>query len=215
MGYFPHGSREGIRDSVRSLKTMGSLSRTRLMYLAHAVEGVVQEKPYRGNHISGSRDWASQTRFSGSPGFESSVTGHTCNIDWVMGRGAKDEPDKGGTGTASKTEKQPDQRQGGHRERGIHHPSSQEIADHKHKGLCFRCGGNYHPRHQCPDHQLRIMVTEEDEDEEGEVNEMVVGTESDEEEGALSVMSLSGLVMAKNLKLRTMKLKERFKGYPF
>lgn len=80
MGYFPHGSREGIRDRVRSLKTMGLLSRTRLMYLAHvveAVEGEVQEKPYRGNHISGSRDWASQTRFNGSPGSESSVTGHT------------------------------------------------------------------------------------------------------------------------------------------
>ncbi|CAI8597641.1 unnamed protein product [Vicia faba] len=47
--------------------------------------------------------------------------------------------------------------------------SSQEIAYRRQKGLCFKCGGQYHPRHQCPDKNLRVMVLEDDSEDENKV----------------------------------------------
>lgn len=34
------------------------------------------------------------------------------------------------------------------------------------KKLCYKCGGNFHSRHQCPDHQLRVMLIDDDDEEE-------------------------------------------------
>ncbi|MCH92040.1 pentatricopeptide repeat-containing protein [Trifolium medium] len=73
-----------------------------------------------------------------------------------------------------------DKREQGSRDKGIRHLSSQEIAERRQKGLCFKCGGSYHPRHQCPDKKLRVMVTEEDTTMKGEMK--VMEGEFDEEE---------------------------------
>lgn len=53
--------------------------------------------------------------------------------------------------------------------------------------------GPFHPRHQCPDRHLKIMMTEEDELDEGEVQVMQADIDEEDEEGELSVMSLHGL----------------------
>jgi hypothetical protein len=59
--------------------------------------------------------------------------------------------------------------------------SPQEIADRRKKGLCFKCGGPFHPRHQCPDKDLRVMVLEDDSDDENKVR---VLNDEDVETGA-------------------------------
>ncbi|XP_057770633.1 uncharacterized protein LOC130990415 [Salvia miltiorrhiza] len=41
--------------------------------------------------------------------------------------------------------------------------SSQELAELKAKGLCFRCRKPYSPGHECPLKQLRVMIAEEGE----------------------------------------------------
>ena len=70
---------------------------------------------------------------------------------------------------------------GNWRDRTVRNLSSQEIADRRQKGLCFKCGGQYHPRHQCPDKTLRVMVLE---DESGDENEVRVLNDEDIETGA-------------------------------
>nr|ABN08405.1 Peptidase aspartic, active site [Medicago truncatula] len=55
------------------------------------------------------------------------------------------------------------------RDKNVRSLSSQEIADRRQKGLCFKCGGPYHPRHQCPDKNLSVMVLEDDSEDENEV----------------------------------------------
>jgi hypothetical protein len=59
--------------------------------------------------------------------------------------------------------------------------SPQEIADRRKKGLCFKCGGPFHPRHQCPDKDLHVMVLEDDSEDEDKVR---VLNDEDVETGA-------------------------------
>ena len=55
-------------------------------------------------------------------------------------------------------------------ERGTRHLSYQELMDRRRaKGLCFKCGQNYNPMHQCPEKELKLLVWEpEKESEQGE-----------------------------------------------
>ena len=56
-------------------------------------------------------------------------------------------------------------------ERGTRHLSYQELMDRRAKGLCFKCGQNYSPMHQCPEKELKLLVWEPK--EEGEQGEKV------------------------------------------
>lgn len=70
------------------------------------------------------------------------------------------------------------------------------------------CGGPFHPRHQCPVHQLKVMMLEDDEFDDGEVQVMNAEVEEEvEDEGELSVMSLQGLAAHKASKFHTMRLR--------
>lgn len=59
------------------------------------------------------------------------------------------------------------------------------MAERREKGLCFRCGGKYHPTlHKCPERAMRVLILGEGEtlNEEGEIVALEVeGAESDEE----------------------------------
>ncbi|MCI80733.1 RNA-directed DNA polymerase (Reverse transcriptase), partial [Trifolium medium] len=60
------------------------------------------------------------------------------------------------------------------------------MEERKLKGLCFKCGGKYHPTlHKCPKRFLRVLILVEGETltEEGEIVCLEeVEAESDEEE---------------------------------
>lgn len=70
--------------------------------------------------------------------------------------------------------------------------SYNELMERKQKGLCFKCGGPFHPMHQCPEKQLRVLVVDDEEDGEEEAKILAVEVEDteDEEKGEFSVLNL-------------------------
>lgn len=216
MGYFIHGLKEGIKGRVRSLKAIGPISRPRLMNLAMAMEMELQEKrsSWSGSRFSGPRGTGGWTRSSGIAGSGPHSSGRSQGGDWVMVWGGRENPDRSGPVSGPRSESKNEKRQFGPRERGIRHLSYQQLMERREKGLCFKCGGPWHPRHQCPDRQLRIMMLEEEDVEEGEVNVMSAEEEENEGDGELSAMSLNGLSDSKTSDVRTMKLKRKVHGVP-
>lgn len=217
MGYFVHGLREGIRGRVRSLKALGPISRARLMTLARAVELELQEKRtgWSEPRFSGSRGsggWGYGSRVSGGSGNGSQGRVRTQNGEWAFEKGARGSIDKGGANPGPKQEL--GGKGYGPRDRGIRNLSYQQIEERRKKGLCFKCGGPFHPRHQCPDRQLRIMITEEEDSDEGAVQVMQGEADEEDAEGELSVMSLHRLAAAKPSSFRTLKLKGEIQGVP-
>jgi hypothetical protein len=86
--------------------------------------------------------------------------------------------------------------------------SYNELMERKQKGLCFKCGGPFHPMHQCPDKQLRVLIVEEEEDGGSEGKLLAVEVDDEEEgDGEMSTMSLYHLGQPDPTRLRTIKLK--------
>jgi hypothetical protein len=86
-----------------------------------------------------------------------------------------------------------DKRRNGPRDRGFTYLSYQELLERKQKGLCFKCGGAFHPMHQCPNKQLRVLVIEDEEEEGTEATIVDVEVDDSEEgdKGEISVLNLS------------------------
>ncbi|CAJ2654195.1 unnamed protein product [Trifolium pratense] len=188
LGYFVHGLKDKIRGKVRSMIAMGPMSRAKLMNVARAVERELEE---------GRRDWTSR-RSHGSMsrhvfGNKVVTQNEGRHGDWGMARNNKDNRDLPGGNVGGKSiggprgmfsvgrNKTHTTNTGNWRDRNVRNMSSQEIADRRQKGLCFKCGGPYHPRHQCPDKNLRVMVLENDSEDENEVR---VLNDEDVETGA-------------------------------
>lgn len=69
--------------------------------------------------------------------------------------------------------------------KGIRSIHNDEFEERRAKGLCFKCGGKYHPTlHKCPERALRVLIIGEDETmtEEGEILSMEDVTVESEEE---------------------------------
>jgi hypothetical protein len=187
FGYFLHGLKEGIRGRVRSLIALGPVSRARLMNITKAVEcefddkesGRASKKPTGSNSQNGG---GNQIRGGINKPGEPHDRGRSSNNDWVYVRSDKDHNERGEALSGDKTPMKNDKREQGNREKGIRHLSSKEIAERRQKGLCFKCGGSYHPRHQCSDKQLRVMVAGEDATMKGDMKVMEGGFEEEEED---------------------------------
>ncbi|KAJ1381740.1 Aspartic peptidase, active site [Sesbania bispinosa] len=106
----------------------------------------------------------------------------------------------------------------GPRDRGVRHLSYQELLDRRQKGLCFKCGGAYHPSHTCPYKQIRIMIMEEgNQENEGEYDTSPRDEEETDDEvveGKCSVLSLQSLVEDKSNQSHTLKLRGKIKEVP-
>jgi hypothetical protein len=172
IGYFIHGLKEEIRGRVRSLITLGPISRHRLMNLAKAVEREVEGKSTYGcsrkpNHNAGNHNRGNFHKSGSLP-----YNGRSGSNDGVYIKDRKDDRDRNKSFSSNQNQKTGDRRERSNRDKGFRHLTSQEIADRRQKGLCFRCGGAFHPRHQCPDRHLRVIVIEEDEVIDGELKVM-------------------------------------------
>ncbi|MCI50666.1 RNA-directed DNA polymerase (Reverse transcriptase), partial [Trifolium medium] len=88
----------------------------------------------------------------------------------VRGRDGEGEGGVKSNGAGPKGEKtaQSDRRFGGSRDRGFTRLSYQELMERKQKGLCFKCKGPFHPMHQCPERQLKVLVFDGDDEDEAE-----------------------------------------------
>jgi hypothetical protein len=178
MGYFLHGLKSEIRGKVRSLATMGSMSRSKLLQVTRAVE-----KEVRG---SGSNFYRGPKSGNGSHrpnSYGSNKTGS----DWVMVKGREIEAAGGGrnntNGPNAGRPAQSDRRRVGPRDRGFTHLTYQELMERKQKGQCFKCKAPFHPNHQCPEKELRILVVDADAEEGPDMNVVAVEVDSSDEEG--------------------------------
>ncbi|GAU42077.1 hypothetical protein TSUD_326550 [Trifolium subterraneum] len=184
LGYFSHGLKEEIRRKVRSLSVMGNLSRSKVLQVARAVERETK------------KDSGSIYNKSHKLGYGSTRTNSNRDGDWVFVK-SKNEAGPRNFGSGPKQEKpaQNDQRRNTHHDRGFTQLSYNEIMERKKKGLCFKCGGSYHPMHQCPDKQLKILVVDDEGDGETEGKLLAVEVDEGEEEvqGEMSMMNLHQL----------------------
>ncbi|PNY05841.1 hypothetical protein L195_g002299 [Trifolium pratense] len=71
------------------------------------------------------------------------------------------------------------------------------------QGPCFKCGGQFHPMHQRPDKQLRVLVVDEDEgeDQDGQILVVELDDVEDEESGEMSLLHLRGVCRELELKI--------------
>ncbi|MCH92914.1 retrotransposon gag protein, partial [Trifolium medium] len=213
QGYFLHGLRGEIRGKVRSLAVLGSMSRAKLLQVARMVEREV-----KGDIGSG---YSRGSRSSGY-GFKAggNGSGRTGNSDWVMVKGGQERGptvgDKGGIGPKHDKPAQNENRRSGARDRGFSHLTYPELLERKQKGLCFKRGGPFHPMHQCPDKQLRVLIVEEGDEEPGREQILAVEVDEDEEEaeGEISVMSFMNLNEQAKMKPQTMMLQGRIHEVP-
>ncbi|PNX90017.1 retrotransposon gag protein, partial [Trifolium pratense] len=142
LGYFLHGLKEEIRGKVRSLSVVGELTRSKVLQVARAVERETKKdgpgfnRPHKPVHGS------NRTGISGSQKDRS---------DWVFVKnGSGDGSKEGGGGPKQDRPNSNDPRRSQNRDRGYSSLSYNEIMERRKKGLCFRCGGANHLKHQCP-----------------------------------------------------------------
>lgn len=203
-GYFLHGLKAG---KVRSLSAVGNLSRGKLLQVTRVVEREV-----RGDAGTGISKHPKSGHGSSKPGFGGSSKGG--GADWVMVKGKENGPSGGskGGGFGPRSEKG----RNGPLDRGFSHLSYNELLERKQKGLCFKCGGPFHPKHQCPDKHLRVLITEEEETEEGGGKLLAVEVEDEEggSEGEMSILSLLQLGQLGTDKPQSIQLKGAVNGVP-
>ncbi|MCH82511.1 retrotransposon gag protein [Trifolium medium] len=187
-GYFLHGLKPEIRGKVRSLVALGEMSRTKLLQVTRAVEKEV--KGSNGSNFSRGHKRGGGLYRSGSQG------GNRNGSDWVMvkggDRGVHGGVRSGVNGPKNDRQAHGDKKRSGPRDRGFTQLSYNELMERKQKGLCFKCGGAFHPMHQCPEKQLRVLVVDDegDSEEEAKILAVEVGEEEEEDKGEMSVLEL-------------------------
>ncbi|KAI5425987.1 hypothetical protein KIW84_031712 [Lathyrus oleraceus] len=91
--------------------------------------------------------------------------------------------------------------------KGVKSLHNEEMVERRAMGLCFKCGGKYHPTlHKCPEKSLRVLILREGEsvNEDGEIMSMEV-SEIEEEEEAEAECKVIG-VLGSMGEYRTMKI---------
>ncbi|XP_045803285.1 uncharacterized protein LOC123896906 [Trifolium pratense] len=212
LGYFMSGLKPQIRRRVR---TLNPRNRMEMMRIAKDVEDEVNEEDgevekrsntkKNGYERLGLSDWASKngpnskdlTRFS-KPG------GSYPNQKTGIG-GSNSKPTSSMASTARKQDN--DQRNNSYEKwKGVRSFHSDEVEERRAKGLCFKCGGKWHPtNHKCPERALRILILGDGEvlNEEGEI---VMLEEVDEEAKEEEVECRSMGVLGSMGEYQTMKV---------
>jgi len=132
------------------------------MNLAKVVEHEVVGRSTYGISRKPNYNVGNQNRGNFHKRGSSPYNGRSSGNDGLYIKYRKDQWERSGNFSGNKTQKPGDQREQGIRDKGFRHLTSQEIADRHKKGLCFKCGGAFHPRHQCPYRHQRVIVIEED-----------------------------------------------------
>ncbi|MCI26897.1 hypothetical protein A2U01_0048095, partial [Trifolium medium] len=126
---------------------VGELSRAKLLQVTRVVEREIKGDAGLGFNRHSKLGYGSS---------KSGSNGSSKGNNWVMVKGGKESGSsrsERGVSVGPKGEKsaQSDRRRSGPRDRGFTHLSYNELLERKQKGLCFKCGGPFHPMHQCPD----------------------------------------------------------------
>ncbi|PNX80637.1 hypothetical protein L195_g036643, partial [Trifolium pratense] len=114
------------------------------------------------------------------------------------------------TSLSSTARKNETERRGGFVDRwkGVRSIHNNEVEERRAKGLCFKCGGKWHPTlHKCPERSLRLLVLGEGEslNEEGEIVSLEAEEDNEIEEEVEAECKLIG-VLGSMGEYKTMKI---------
>ncbi|GAU37038.1 hypothetical protein TSUD_207440 [Trifolium subterraneum] len=220
LGYFMSGLKPQIRRRVR---TLNPKSRMQMMRITKDVEEELKEEDDDGDGRvmkrvgSGKGDWAgsgSKTR-SGS-GFSNNrftKPGWSSPNTKTGSSSVNQNSTHSLTSTARKNESD---RQGGATDRwkGVRSLHSDEMAERRAKGLCFKCGGRFHPTlHKCPESSMRVLILGDGErlNDEGEIVAVEVEEGCEVEEEVDAECKILG-VLGSLGEYRTMKIGGKLEG---
>jgi len=194
----------GLKPQIRRrVRTLNPLSRMEMMRIAKDVEEELKEEDDDGEkrvlkkggyERLGQSDWAGSAKgrngsFLRDPMRTSNPTQKTGSI------GSNGNPTVSSASTARKggNESRSGNSENG---KGIRSMRNEEIAERRAMGLCFRCGGKYHPTlHKCPEKSLRVLILGEGEtvNEDGEIITLEDASEESEEEVEVECKSMGVL----------------------
>ncbi|WJX52291.1 hypothetical protein P8452_38420 [Trifolium repens] len=197
QGYFLHGLKSDIRGKVRSLMALGGMTRAKLMMVTRAVE-----KEVNGG---GGSSLPRRPRSGPGQGRPNTFGGGKSNSDWVMVKGKEAE--------GPNRQAQNERGKNGPRDKGFTHLTYNELMERKRKGQCFRCKNPFHPKHQCPDKELRVLIIDDEVKEDSETNVVAVEVdeEDEEENGEMSLLNLHHIAHENH---QTVKFQGLIRGVP-
>lgn len=200
LGYFMSGLKPQIRRRVR---TLNPLSRMEMMRIAKDVEEELREEDDDGEKRVLKRGGYERLGQSGWAGSAKGRNGsflrdptHTSNPTQKTGSiGSNGNPTASSASTARKggNESRSGNSENG---KGIRSMRNEEIAERRALGLCFRCGGKYHPTlHKCPEKSPRVLILGEGEtiNEDGEIITLEDAYEESEEDVEVECKSMGVL----------------------
>ncbi|MCH87660.1 RNA-directed DNA polymerase (Reverse transcriptase), partial [Trifolium medium] len=227
LGYFMSGLKPHIRRRVR---TLNPVTRMQMMRIAKDVEDELNEedddatRPYSkkvGGDRSGRNEWAGlsfRSRSGSNPNNKETTRFANSN-----GSGPNHKAGSSGSSPSSHSslfstgrKGEQDRRSTSERWKGVRSIQDDEMAERRAKGLCFKCGGKYHPTlHKCPEKALRLLVLGDGEgvNDDGEIisletQEKVEEEEDEEVEAECKVIGVLGSMGEYN----TMKIEGKLKN---
>jgi len=223
LGYFMSGLKPQIRRRVR---TLNPLNRMQMMRIAKDVEEELKEEDEDGERSDskkGVQDRMGRNNWAGS--FQKSRSGlnprdpiRSPNLGWSnptqktgsSGSNTISTLSLASTGRKGET----DTRTGvSEKWKGVRSIRNNEMAERRAKGLCFKCGGKYHPTlHKCPERALRVLILGEGEalNDEGEIMAMEAVQPDSEEEIEVECKSMG--VLGSMGEHRTMKIEGKIEN---
>lgn len=200
LGYFMSGLKPQIRRRVRTLNPQ---NRMQMMRIAKDVEEELRDDDDEAGRYgskkgvqerAGKNDWAGSV-FRNRSGFNPKETNRSNGANPTQksgSSGSNTTPTTSLTSTGKKGEN--DTRSG--KWKGVRSIHYDEMAERRAKGLCFKCGGKYHPTlHKCPESSLRVLILGEGEslNDEGEIVSMEEAQSDGEEEEEVECNSMGVL----------------------
>lgn len=194
LGYFMSGLKPQIR---RRVHTLNPRNRMEMMRIAKDVEEELKEEDDDGERREvkkggyervGQKDWVGLLmRKGGSQPRDATRSFQSGGSNPSQKTGPSGSNTNSTSSLVSSARKNDGGLRSGTTERwkGIRSIHNDEFEERRAKGLCFKCGGKYHPTlHKCPERALRVLILGEGETmtEEGEIVSMEDVTVESEEE---------------------------------
>jgi len=160
LGYFMSGLKPHIRRRVRTLNPQ---NRMQMMRIAKNVEEELREDDKETGRYGSKKEV--QERFRRNDWAGSLYRGRS-EFNPKEPNKSNPNPKSGSTGSNSSsttslasTGKKGENETRSEKWKGIRSIHYDEMAERRAKGLCFKCGGKYHPTlHKCPERSLRVLI---------------------------------------------------------
>ncbi|MCH80746.1 enzymatic polyprotein, partial [Trifolium medium] len=183
LGYFMSGLKAQIRRRVR---TLNPSTRMQMMRIAKDVEEELKEEDDEGERrfgkkLAGDRmgrsDWygpnsQSKNRYGSNPAQKDSKNSSQPGWSNPSQKSGSIASNANSSSSLASTGRKNESDTRSNSWKGIRSIHSDELAERRAKGLCFKCGGKYHPTlHKCPEKALRVLILGEGEtvNDDGEI----------------------------------------------